>query len=978
MHNKIFLEQYRNKRSSNTSEGMQVSLFGRRKVLPSGDLSEIVSAYDQYVKERGECTKIRLTCQVNPVCTNVLFNHVTEIVKDEGSSGVSCLNYGILGHYTEETLFDKVVYKPKTMAYWGGGSLSYQSRDSSLAGAGKSADLESYVNTPLYYDKQLTGAGHHPTNAIRDTQLSNDNFVYHCGKDILNNHLIRSNTFKTVCKIYNADTNYTAFNTIADLMRDVQGKKVVEKITFPTSAGIPENTKLVALHLYENDEIDTFDDSVETNLIQKFDGWVGFYNKSKIKSYDNFQDGKELQIDKPIMNMNGGDFVDMYPTRDLFSFVPKYNKFRNRLEKNWNYCVTYPSSSTTEGFEDIIETTSGLNSLKAVYYDENTFADNGSMQIVIYSKAKHGLNVGDRVNIYKTYNNENELVLGNSEVTAVADDFIFTVYNPGVKISDYWNAAVDSKGNLIQTITTYVDNKISTGETPSQTYTFHLNDDYQSYRRDGSEFQKYYIVNGKYVNCDDSSHSISYKKVVNGLECDYYVRIFSRMPNFRFASGITSNEYELYKDDATNIKVNQGLKHDFESHVSKLAFSKNAYSDDIGQVVFTDDIDFSYLKDNRGRPLTELFLTIVKNNKGWKEWYGADSSWRVTDIGNETVEYSHCFGKVTCAFELSDEANVDEIVSIKTINNLSNLVGYEVGKLNGRTDGSDLFEVDFENDINFYGDLACYDSYNAIESSIQPMLYRFNTAQRESLKLASNDYFKYMVHDELKYDDYDADGAYTVVSHVIDECNEKKEGYYYAPHYQIQVRTFGELQSATPMFLTIRSLVHESDDVVRITTLERHSLEIGDKAVLYDIKQDKYVTCVTVDGKKSSVRTFSCRFEDGYVIEDLFSNSPERENFRMFKIDNLEFPSYANLLKDGTFRYVWRYVYQNGLNADYDEQDVYPFTNGAIYINRKVDMYVRRQDPQGMYGLYSNDDILGIEPDVNSYDTYYNEEEITC
>ena len=51
---------------------------------------------------------------------------------------------------------------------------------------------------------------------------------------------------------------------------------------------------------------------------------------------------RELEIERPYMYMNGGDFVDMYPGRDLYTFLPKYNKFRKRIEKNWNYCMTYP------------------------------------------------------------------------------------------------------------------------------------------------------------------------------------------------------------------------------------------------------------------------------------------------------------------------------------------------------------------------------------------------------------------------------------------------------------------------------------------------------------------------------------------------------------------------------------------------------------------------------------------------------------
>ena len=51
----------------------------------------------------------------------------------------------------------------------------------------------------------------------------------------------------------------------------------------------------------------------------------------------------------------------------------------------------------------------------------------------------------------------------------------------------------------------------------------------------------------RYVNVDPNAQNISYKKVVSGIECDYYVRIFSRLPNFKFASGDTTNYYNIYK-----------------------------------------------------------------------------------------------------------------------------------------------------------------------------------------------------------------------------------------------------------------------------------------------------------------------------------------------------------------------------------------------------------------------------------------------
>ena len=139
---------------------------------------------------------------------------------------------------------------------------------------------------------------------------------------------------------------------------------------------------------------------------------------------------------------------------------------------------------------------------------------------------------------------------------------------------------------------------------------------------------------------------------MGGIECEYYVRIFSKIPNFKNASADTSNAYEIYKDDGRLIDEYQTKKYDFESHVSRLAFAKNSYSDNIGEIVFTDNIDISNLRDNRGRPLTSIYLTIVKNNKGYKEWYGFNdynNNWNGGAlITADTVEFSHCFGKISC------------------------------------------------------------------------------------------------------------------------------------------------------------------------------------------------------------------------------------------------------------------------------------------------------------------------------------------
>ena len=962
---KVFLQSHISKQSSNTSNGVNVQLKGKRKLLPTTDMSESVSQYEQYLEERGKCNKIRLTCQVNPICSNVLYNSVTEIVRNEGSDDVEVLNYG------NEALSNGTIKTENT------------------SGKNKKVD---FWSSPSWNGDALTilngnAKDSHPTNAIRDTQLSSpsNGFVYHCGKDIFNNHLIRSNTFKTICKIPNTSST---FNTIADKMRDVNGNEVVETLYFPVDAPIDGHKKDVTMHVYRYDDILTYADSVKNRLVQKYDGWVGFYNRSKIKSYNDFKKGEIMDIERPIMYKNGGDFIEMYPDRSLYSFVPKFNKSRKRVEKNWEYCITYPSSSTTDGFDSIINKSNGA--LKAIYFDENSKGDNGGSQLVIYGISKHGLIVGDFVSVYKTLRNgTDERVVESAEVSAVVDDYIFVLKGNSTAISNLWHDVNQDE--------------LSNGKITVDGVEYSLASN-KKYFTDASD-NKYYLVNGKYVNLDLDSQHISYKKVVNGIECNYYVRIFSKVPNFKNASAVTSSEYDIYKDDSKLIKEYQGSDYDFESHVSRLAFAKNIYGDEIGEVVFTDDIDISNLKDNLGRPLSTLYITFIKSNGGYKEWYGFDNV--PIYPPNDKVTYSHCFGALTCGYETSDESiYTNGINSINKINNIGgDAMGVNVLSINKdvekyRNNGNfKELEVAYGVDKNFYGDLCFYDEYNATEVSIQPMMYRFNTAQRESILSSSNDKFNGYNYDDIVYDDYDISNTFTVKTSQVSGTNSRKEGYYYKPHYPIEIKMFGKLNSVSPDFLKIRSIKKENG-VYSIVTSSYHYLGVGDKAMIYDSTQEKYYTLVTVKNNNSNYKKFYCKVysEDGKTLEkltfmdgdgkshDLLNTNDDvarglyMSDFKLFKVDNLEIPSYAKILKDGTCRYVWRDIINNGFNPTVSSVEEYPFTNGAFYINKRIDIYVRRQDPYNMYGLYNDDDISGDDSktEVIVDDSYVKSDDIKC
>lgn len=284
---------------------------------------ETINNHNLYNQERKNSNVIRLNCTINTYCSNILFNVHTEIIKDEGSDNCKCL--------TKDPRKGKDILE---------NNLRYK-------------NLQDFIDDNIEKDSSLIQ--YFRQNAINDTQLSSPNYCnlhYHCGLDFFDNHRLRSLTFKTVNPLADTKTTYSQFNTIEDVHRHYNGSVAESALTI---ADLSYNTPN-GLHLYTFDDILPFTDSVKNLLIEE-NGWFGFRNKSDIKIYPNNNNSFDLSdISKPINNEPSCKFIDMYPERDLFSFAPKYNTFKKRIEKNWNYCLTYPVSSTTENIPLLLKT----------------------------------------------------------------------------------------------------------------------------------------------------------------------------------------------------------------------------------------------------------------------------------------------------------------------------------------------------------------------------------------------------------------------------------------------------------------------------------------------------------------------------------------------------------------------------------------------------------------------------------------------
>lgn len=441
--------------------------------------------------------------------------------------------------------------------------------------------------------------------------------------------------------------------------------------------------------------------------------------------------------------------------------------------------------------------------------------------------------------------------------------------------------------------------------------------------------------------------------VVNGRPCKYYFRKFKRLPNFKGAN--------IYPQDGlSQSEINDYCTKDFSSTMNKLAFATNIYGDKIAQLIYNDDIDISGLKDNLGRPLTELYLTLVKNNKGHELWYGNGNQ----IINNaENIEYSHCFGEITSGLDLPWFSN---------LHNVHRIHGLDMNSNDATINAFSLLPIDepLENDItisgdsnnSFLGDIVELDELSLEETVLEQVYHRFNTAQRETM----NDEYKTIYDDELTSDDSLSTGFNTETTSFTGEyrANLAPEGYYYQPHHKIQLRKFTEkaeygyhIQLSFDEYHFVRR--EGGAHLITARTDKNYFLQRGDKIIVYDKVNNKRGTATITSATGPEYR--DVKMTCTIIAQDML-----RHNFIFMKI-NPAMPTNAYELDNDnigvsavsrnyqpmecTGLYVWRNIESRANIPNNDELYDMTFTNNAHYIHKNLNFYVRRQDPLAIYGL---------------------------
>ena len=962
---------------------VDVNLRQTTKTLPFPNVSSTLSQRNVYEEERQAGNNFRLILTIVPYCSNVLFNPLTEIIKDEGSDDVFVVT-----------------------------------------------DVTNMDNAPVTIKNKIDGAigVDNPTRVhmICNTEYSSEihgGYEYHPGYDFFDNHLLRNLSFKLVNpfndKVKDAKE---VFNTLADYARDRNGdvKKYNRRISINSinsNQGFNKDK-----HLYLIDDVMKIEDSINNNLYDE-NGWWGFTNNTTIDTKQlNNRRWDSMDIGKALNNYKACEFIDMYPDRSLFSFAPKFNKFTHENENNWNVVLTYPYKNiydhplclggtsyikrTTNSEGEFVEETvsegnrwMGLKVLTAQLGSGKA----GSNNLILRTYTKHGMEQGDLFYLYytnpykETAEDEYEKcdkfsdnTLNGSEVYYESQSY-YQVTNIGDLSKNnneyfFYTSNTSIVKEIYRSYLKYVEKLIKENVDTSKIpfYEDYENDDKKDIY-DADNNLKTVLINKilKYSN-------FRIRRCVKGVKSTYYIRQFRKIPNLRAAQREMTDEEALHKSKFNGVfdsyiadnaldPVNPNYQRNFNNEMYQLGFASSIYNDNVAQITFMDGVNVKGLTDNLGRPLTEIYYTIVKNNAGHEVWYhNEEPLYSNKDIrelyennkegfkekyGAEydgyTVEFSHCFGKVTSGFEtyvMSDDRKettgpIEYWKKLSSVHHISNIVNDGVNGGSSpiyKDEDSRTLDKDIKyTDTFFYGDLVEFNGVDFAEKTISKVMHRFNTAQRET---ENNPYYSQYQYHEIVEDDYDPqykEGTdpfdlkeFSAVNGIQDGDTSKPmttdfakrkadyatisrpKGYYYQAHYPIQIREYTQVLQGSHYTLRVRMAkpVQREGILIQVKTYIAHNLSTNDIIFICDDESDvRYITrCVKVIDRTTFL--MSPNYEEYVVNATDFEDKEYISNLKD-SVRNTE-TGIKNINKYEK-RFSWLELC-NILNGEFDDDINYP------------------------------------------------------
>ena len=947
----ILLNSAKNNTNVNVELGQYVPLSTRQRSVPTEHVESIINHYELYLKERNSCSDYKMFFTIKPYMSNVLLNAFTEIVYNEGA-----INSGIITPYGQLNANHKKIFTTKV---------------------GNTKTKEALFGEGIFINEDNEEGIDRRYQLLRDTEYSHPELgglTYHCGMDIFNNHYLRSDGFFRIKKESN-NKNQRVYNTIEDFL--IYGDGTTAKVIRETPGTVDIDsskssngvfgmlqtlidkvlnnptqtlkTKEIDAHLFNKENINTVLDAF-TYGIKEENGWLGFHNKAYLSENDS------IKINKCLNNADACAFVDMYPDRTLFSFSPKINNsFGAREEYNWKWCLTYP-------FRNVYRNKNG---------NEFDFFNKDGIKI-IWSSASRIL-IKDENGIYVN-------VLDDSSANNVMRDSRLIYFRTKCKHNLYANDIIKFTYDNGSFSLRVIGNGDEKGQNKGYYFYVSYDDLANEFGEESVEIKDEYNKDGVTLFYTKIPKNLKVSKVINNEPCQYYIREFKK---------INKQPHSL---------------------MNRLAFSNTIFNDNIMQIIYDENVNLTDLKDNLGRGLSEIFITFIKNNKGWRDYYYNGVTTPVK------VEYSHCFGKITSGFNF--ECNENEILKIRpnTANNsisenfqnynvrcLYNLENFEETDLNEFCETMGIKYTPpraLENDITdeddvFYGDFVEFSPSTVTETVIEDIFHRFNTVQRE-MNL-NNNFFRFdkFRTDEIVYDDFDFNMEYFddngnanigITEEQIPQfeiginhngfrgelLGEEKnnivrdnifpEGYFYKPHYRVKLKEYSNILTHGYDTVLVDNPIYDLSKIVG------HNIKISETGVFkkYALELNKEYSFINED----KIVMF---YEDGHKEEYYVYHSDEPKKICFYDFNktleeikdglvrvfykNRDIPEYAYYTGDGTGKYVWRELIKDTELSQ--ESDIYDrmYANGAVYINTNINFYLRRQDPYGIYGLqYMNGD----------------------
>jgi hypothetical protein len=238
-------------------------------------------------------------------------------------------------------------------------------------------------------------------------------------------------------------------------------------------------------------------------------------------------------------------------------------------------------------------------------------------------------------------------------------------------------------------------------------------------KNDGSQKEYCFSIDLKLMdfNIGQNSRMI---KLYDGIPSVYYFRKFKKIKTKK-SNMIKNGDYEI----------------------SELPFSENIFSDELYHFIFNDEPYIENLTDNLGRPLSELYLTIVKTNSN----------------GIFTTISSGLEVPFLPIYNTGNNSNfLRKIPVIQKIHNVQNWTSQTFESIEKN------ITIDFN---EFYGDVVEYNNITLNEVILSDVNYRFSTVNRE-----------------------------TTSSDIV--SGPRPEGYYYKAHHLIKIRNFsGYIEEGT-------------------------------------------------------------------------------------------------------------------------------------------------------------------------------------